>query len=254
MEVHHHSHTSRKKWTHYFWEFLMLFLAVFCGFLAENQWEHIVEQHRAKEYAMQLKDGLMKDTANLQSVLKFHTKKKLSFDSLLFFFSIPGMANEKFAGIYRHVEIIEQRRRYNPTKATFDQIFNSGALRYFKGKQLVTTMLNYKYWIDLLSIQDEVEISHINDHVTPFITKHFERNLLDLRFGGYVKKSGWDSTLVGQITPGRFLNPSPDLMTELENMVIKAREVFMLPASNKESQLKEAVKLIELLKTEYRLE
>jgi hypothetical protein len=29
-------HTSRKKWTHYFWEFLMLFLAVFCGFLAEN--------------------------------------------------------------------------------------------------------------------------------------------------------------------------------------------------------------------------
>ncbi len=30
MEVHHHSHTARKKWTHYFWEFLMLFLAMFC--------------------------------------------------------------------------------------------------------------------------------------------------------------------------------------------------------------------------------
>ena len=30
MEVHAHSHTARKKWTHYFWEFLMLFLAVFC--------------------------------------------------------------------------------------------------------------------------------------------------------------------------------------------------------------------------------
>jgi hypothetical protein len=25
MEVHHHSHTARKKWTHYFWEFIMLF-------------------------------------------------------------------------------------------------------------------------------------------------------------------------------------------------------------------------------------
>ena len=33
MEVHAHTHTARKKWTHYFWEFLMLFLAVFCGFL-----------------------------------------------------------------------------------------------------------------------------------------------------------------------------------------------------------------------------
>ena len=37
MEVHSHSHTPRKKClpagkagTHYFWEFLMLFLAVFC--------------------------------------------------------------------------------------------------------------------------------------------------------------------------------------------------------------------------------
>ena len=43
MEVHAHTHTSRKKWTHYFWEFLMLFLAVFCGFLAEYQLEHIIE-------------------------------------------------------------------------------------------------------------------------------------------------------------------------------------------------------------------
>jgi len=23
MEVHAHTHTARKKWTHYFWEFLM---------------------------------------------------------------------------------------------------------------------------------------------------------------------------------------------------------------------------------------
>jgi hypothetical protein len=30
MEVHAHAHTARKKWTHYLWEFLMLFLAVFC--------------------------------------------------------------------------------------------------------------------------------------------------------------------------------------------------------------------------------
>ena len=33
MEVHHHAHHEGKKnWKTYFWEFLMLFLAVFCGF------------------------------------------------------------------------------------------------------------------------------------------------------------------------------------------------------------------------------
>jgi hypothetical protein len=46
MEVHHHAHTARKKWTHYFWEFFMLFLAVTAGFLVENQREHFIEHKR----------------------------------------------------------------------------------------------------------------------------------------------------------------------------------------------------------------
>jgi len=40
MEVHHHTHDPfaphhKKNFLSYFWEFLMLFLAVFCDFLAE---------------------------------------------------------------------------------------------------------------------------------------------------------------------------------------------------------------------------
>ncbi len=54
MEVHAHTHTARKKWTHYFWEFLMLFLAVFCGFLAEYQLEHKIEKDREKQYIYSL--------------------------------------------------------------------------------------------------------------------------------------------------------------------------------------------------------
>ena len=69
MEVHHHSHTAdpdshrgRKKWTHYFWEFLMLFLAVFCGFLAEYQLEHRIESDREKVYIKNLYEDLRSDT------------------------------------------------------------------------------------------------------------------------------------------------------------------------------------------------
>ena len=36
MEVHAHSHTERKKWSHYFWEFLMLFLAVTLWFFCRK--------------------------------------------------------------------------------------------------------------------------------------------------------------------------------------------------------------------------
>ena len=38
MEVHAHTHAHGKKtWKSYFWEFLMLFLAVTLGFFVENQ-------------------------------------------------------------------------------------------------------------------------------------------------------------------------------------------------------------------------
>src|SRR5947207_12511064 len=68
MEVHHHPQTSRKKWTHYLWEFLMLFLAVFCGFLAENQREHMVEHQREKQYIRSLLNDLRLDIAWLDTV------------------------------------------------------------------------------------------------------------------------------------------------------------------------------------------
>jgi hypothetical protein len=70
MEVHHHSHLASgethgsepaihgvgKKFTHYIWEFLMLFLAVFCGFLAENIREHNVgEEKRTTIYPVILR-------------------------------------------------------------------------------------------------------------------------------------------------------------------------------------------------------
>ena len=75
MEVHAHTHTPRKKWIHYFWEFLMLFLAVFCGFLAEYQLEHKIEKERAKEYAKALYNDIVGDTAYLRNIIE-ETKKR----------------------------------------------------------------------------------------------------------------------------------------------------------------------------------
>src|SRR5436305_10606688 len=63
MEVHSHTHTERKKWTHYLLEFLMLFLAVTLGFFVENLREHYVEHSRAKEFAALMIEDLKKDTS-----------------------------------------------------------------------------------------------------------------------------------------------------------------------------------------------
>ena len=89
MEVHHHSHTSRKKWTHYFWEFLMLFLAVFCGFLAENQREHFIEQRREKEYIKSFIEDLKSDISNYNRQIRVRTISQKSADSLIILLLSP---------------------------------------------------------------------------------------------------------------------------------------------------------------------
>ena len=75
MEVHAHTHTARNKWTHYIWEFIMLFLAVFCGFLAENFREHQIEKIRAKQYISSLYEDLKNDTTRINQLIEFDDKK-----------------------------------------------------------------------------------------------------------------------------------------------------------------------------------
>ena len=131
MEVHHHAHTSRKKWTHYFWEFLMLFLAVFCGFLAENFREHKVEDLRAKEFAKSLVQDLRNDTA----AIKYYRKAAKHYisicDTLLDLSStrLEGPSATRFS-FYTRFTYWTARVAWNRT--TFEQIKNSGSLRYFK--------------------------------------------------------------------------------------------------------------------------
>ena len=63
MEVHHHSsHHGEKTWRTYGWEFGMLFLAVFCGFLAEYFLEHRIEKEKGKQYILSMIEDLKSDS------------------------------------------------------------------------------------------------------------------------------------------------------------------------------------------------
>src|SRR5574342_530876 len=79
MEVHAHTHTERKKWTHYLWEFFMLFLAVTAGFFVENQREHIVEHKRGQQYIKSFVEDLIIDTARFTHTINYYQK----LDSML---------------------------------------------------------------------------------------------------------------------------------------------------------------------------
>lgn len=142
MEVHHQAHTSRRKWTHYFWEFLMLFLAVFCGFIAENQREHIVEGLSAKEFSKSLVKDLQNDTTAI------HVQKKSAAIFLALTDSLFTLGKRKLNGRNAAEFSFYTRFMYwtipiSWNRATFEQIKNSGSLRYFKNYRLLEKMMKF---------------------------------------------------------------------------------------------------------------
>lgn len=82
MEVHHHAHTPREKFSHYLYEFFMFFLAVTASFCVENLREHYIEQQRAKQFASLLVIDLEKDTAFYQTTNQILSGLQNDYDSL----------------------------------------------------------------------------------------------------------------------------------------------------------------------------
>jgi len=152
MEVHHHAHTARKKWTHYFWEFFMLFLAVFCGFLAENQREHYVEHQREKQFMRSLIEDLETDTLELYRAVDKADTVSLYSDSVVLFlksYKISKLVPSKFASL---VGRAGQNQFLINTDRTSSQLKNSGAMRLIRNKKVSDFILSYWKQIDVTNI------------------------------------------------------------------------------------------------------
>ena len=154
MEVHAHSHTARKKWTHYFWEFLMLFLAVFCGFLAEYQLEHKIERDREKKFIETFIEDLKTDTASIRQILLFRLTKTERMDSLIHLLStqqIKGHENE----LYFFGRTLLRSMRFQSSDRTITQLKNSGSLRLIRNEQAADSMISYQKLVEYIYFHQE---------------------------------------------------------------------------------------------------
>jgi len=174
MEVHHHSNTARKKWAHYFWEFLMLFLAVFCGFLAEYQLEHKIEKDRAKELAKSFYDELKSDSVSIQMAVQSRLRKDSAIMYLADFFQDSSLNNlpRAFGINYMLALMVQSPTIFEPRSAILDQLKNSGSLRYFKSKELQILTGDISVAIVNLKNRQEIEQVFFNSHLGPFNIRH----------------------------------------------------------------------------------
>jgi len=141
-----HAHDLHKApghgWTHYFFEFFMLFLAVFCGFLAENEREHLVDHEKEKQYAASLQEDLVNDTATLNYNIFLWEKGVITHvDTVRGEIEKEPSARDPLL-LYRCAALLVTNSNFNYHDRTISQLKNSGNFRLLQ-KDIADSLIDY---------------------------------------------------------------------------------------------------------------
>jgi hypothetical protein len=244
MEVHAHTHTPRKKWTHYFWEFLMLFLAVFCGFLAEYQLEHKIERDREKQFIQNLLDDIKEDTTVLQEIVSVFKEHRAGNDTLMRLLYSPDIKDHG-ADLYFLARNASRSRRLAIHDATYQQLKNSGGFRLIRNQKTAKAIVVYYNRTVFIDYLQQIEDNEANEYrllVTEIFHPEVFRNM---------------------ITPdNKIVRPAgnPALLTYDSKTLLKLAGQVSYISNTKlgllksQTEMKEAaIELIDLIKKEYRI-
>jgi hypothetical protein len=156
---------------------------VFCGFLAEYQLEHKIERDRVKEFSRSLIQDLQNDTAAITSEKKSAEIYISVVDSLLQLSKSP-LVDRHASEFSFYTRFIYWTVPVSWSRNTFEQIKNSGSLRYFKNGKLLKRMLEYDGIVNEInsesnanSIRGNMLLPLINSIINPVLhhelSKHF---------------------------------------------------------------------------------
>ena len=260
METHaHHLHKAPGSgWKHYFFEFLMLFLAVTLGFFVENLREHITETHRENEFAETLYTELFDDSLVAANKLKIRLEKEKDMDYLNSFFKDSSLTSlpKEFYPAYTTSTYLANTYAFEPKDGILSQLRNSGSLRYFKSIDLQRLLGEISVCINNMRYRNDQEYQYFSSPVKPFILKYFDFGWLnELR-----KEDGTANILdlvnsyrqSNRIIEGKILHISSFDRSEASNIILFYKQMFV---STRTLQLNNYIitnhKILQVLRNEY---
>jgi hypothetical protein len=147
MEVHYHPHLShgeKKKFKAYLSEFLMIFLAVTMGFIAENIREHITEHTKEKEYIHSFVEHLKSDTASMKETIAVNKNILTGLDSIIAL-AKKDMANDIDRRSFYHLtsKYLSNYSVFKANDNVMQQLKYSGDLRVIRKAHIADSLVSY---------------------------------------------------------------------------------------------------------------
>lgn len=118
----------------------MLFLAVFCGYLAEDFRESHQEKAQAEELARRFYYELREDSIALEKVIELRLRRESAFRYLRGYFKDSSLTkvSKRFSLQYTYGMILFTPTLFDPQDVILEQIRSGGTLEYFKDPEIQT--------------------------------------------------------------------------------------------------------------------
>jgi len=248
MEVHAHDlhKAPGNGWKHYIFEFLMLFLAVFCGFLAENFREHQVEKEREEIFIKNLVEDLKQDTVVFNKNMSYNAVLLEKDDSLINLLNSPDV---KFFGsaLYYMGRLSSRSTPLAINDATIQQLKNSGGFRLIQNEDVAIKILEYYNRLVFISYLQQVETFESEDYrkIAVEVFDPLIFNSIASHTGNYIARP-----------PGnpQLLTYDQQVLRRLSGTVAYHKSAKFAISEAQSDMKKAAIKLIELIESDYHLQ
>jgi hypothetical protein len=164
MEVHHHAHGHAKKTAkEYLFDFLMLFLAVVLGFLAESWRESLEDAKKERKYIQSMMVDIETDytlSDALQASIGEQIQKIDTLQGLLL-----TTARYSQADVVKCYELTGSLLRFYPEffyERTTTQLLSSGNMRLIHNQHTADSIMGYHNYIKFIEIQRQLYINAMN--------------------------------------------------------------------------------------------
>jgi hypothetical protein len=219
----------------------MLFLAVFCGFLAENEREHFVEHKREKQYMLSLTEDLKTDIIQLQTYINWRQLTKQDFDSVIALLPNSDLDVNAYH-IYRLINRSALRFGLpDLSERTIQQLKNSGGLRLIRNEE-VSDAIN-RHYLDINRMKASYETERL-------VRMELVERRADVLDAAVLSRINDDS--INNLT-FKFITRDPLVLNHFLNSILVARQINNQLLNLLDSTKNSSARLNDLIRREYRL-
>jgi len=162
MEVHHHPHVEKKKFKEYFFEFIMIFLAVTLGFFAENIREKISDERQVRQYI----ESMLRDLKSDTETYHHYDSLSLTYCALVdTIFNDTRDANANPGQLYYVARKLTMSGSFVPgiNAKTYSQMTSTGGFRLIKHQAIADSIALYYELIKSFDNWADLQRQRIND-------------------------------------------------------------------------------------------